>query len=277
MPDMIAHLQELMTVAGVISLLTLTALEIVLGIDNIVFIALVIQHLPKIKREAARRVGLILALGLRILLLLSIAWVLSLTKPLFVVDELDLAFSGKDLLMILGGLFLIYKATTSMHDMFTQEDEQALRDSKGNFVATVVQIMLIDLVFSFDSVITAVGLTKNIPIIIVAMSVAMLIMLFFTGFVSDFIFKYPSLKTLAISFIMLIGVLLIGEGFGAHVPRAYIYSAMAFSGAVETVNILIRSKHERRQKNSLAKAAMASSGVVVKKKDGKTAGKKAKK
>lgn len=275
MPDMIAHLQELMTVAGIISLLTLTALEIVLGIDNIVFIALVIQHLPRVKREAARRIGLILALGLRILLLLSIAWVLSLKETL--IEYQDFHFSGKDLLMILGGLFLVYKATTSMHDMFTQEDEQALRNSKGNFIATVVQIMLIDLVFSFDSVITAVGLTGNIPIIIVAMSIAMLIMLFFTGYVSEFIFKYPSLKTLAISFILLIGVLLVGEGFGAHIPRAYIYCAMAFSGAVETINILIRSKHEKRQVIPQTGGNNAPAKGAAKKKAKKSASKKVKK
>lgn len=240
---MMEQLADILTLHGLTSLLTLTALEIVLGIDNIVFIALVIQHLPKKKRELARRIGLSLALVLRILLLLSIAWVLSLTKPFFSFHSYN--FSGKDILLILGGLFLMYKATTSMHDLFTDEDEKALRDSKGNMTMTIAQIMVIDLVFSFDSVITAVGLTSNIPIIIIAMSIAMIIMLLFTGYVSDFIQKHPSLKTLAISFILLIGVLLMGEGFGVHVPRGYIYFAMAFSGAVETINILMRNKKKR--------------------------------
>jgi predicted tellurium resistance membrane protein TerC len=243
---MTEHLLELLTLHGITSLLTLTVLEIVLGIDNIVFIALIIQHLPKKAREHARRIGLSLALILRVVLLLSISWVLSLTQPFFTAFGHE--FSGKDILLLLGGLFLIYKATTSVHDMFTDSDEQALRESKGNMVATIAQIAVIDLVFSFDSVITAVGLTTNIPIIIIAMGIAMLIMLFFTGFVSEFIQTHPSLKTLAISFILLIGVLLVGESFGAHIPRAYIYFAMAFSGAVETVNILIRNKTHKKPK-----------------------------
>jgi predicted tellurium resistance membrane protein TerC len=240
---MIEQILDIFTLHGVTSLISLTALEIILGIDNIVFIALIIQHLPKKPREHARRIGLTLALGLRVILLLSIAWVLSLTKPWFTVFAQE--FSGKDILLILGGLFLIYKATTSMHDMFTDADERALRENKSEMTGTIIQIMFIDLVFSFDSVITAVGLTQNIPIIVVAMSIAMLIMLFFTGFVSDFIMKHPSLKTLAISFILLIGVILIGEGFGLHVPRGYLYFAMAFSAAVETMNILIRNKKHR--------------------------------
>jgi len=238
----------LLTVEGVLSLLSLTALEIILGIDNVVVIALVVQHLPKMQREKARRIGLIGALGLRILLLLGIAWVLKLTKPLFVLFEEG--FSGKDILVILGGIFLIYKSVTAMHDLFTDEDEQALRESKGKMVTTIFQIMFIDLIFSFDSVITAVGVTKHIPIIIIAMTIAMLIMLFFTGFVSEFIEKYPTLKTLALSFILLIGFLLIIEGIGIEVPKAYIYFAMGFSGLVESINILISRK---KQKNPAKK------------------------
>lgn len=240
---MFEQLAHILTLQGFFSLLSLTALEIVLGIDNIVFIALIIQHLQGKTRETARRVGLSLALGLRILLLLSIAWVLSLTKPFLTVFGNE--FSGKDVLLIIGGLFLVYKATTSVHDMFNNDNDEALRASKGNFTGTVIQIMLIDLVFSFDSVITAVGITQNIPIIVIAMTIAMIIMLVFTRYVSDFIFKYPSLKTLAISFIMLIGVLLLAEGFGAHVPRGYVYFAMAFSCITETINILIQRKKSR--------------------------------
>jgi predicted tellurium resistance membrane protein TerC len=244
---MVEQLLEIFTVSGAVSLLSLSALEIILGIDNVVVIALVIQHLKKVEREHARRIGLSLALGLRILLLLSISWVLSLTKPFFTLLEHE--YSGKDTLLIVGGVFLIYKAVTAIHDLFTEHDEEALRNSKGGLVSTVIQIAFIDLVFSFDSVITAVGVTKNIPIIVVAMTIAMLIMLFFTGFVSDFIMKHPSLKTLALSFILLIGVLLIGEGFGAHISKTYIYFAMAFSAGVETVNILISNKKARKAKS----------------------------
>jgi predicted tellurium resistance membrane protein TerC len=240
---MFDNLIQIFTAEGISSLLSLTALEIILGIDNVVVIALIIQHLKKPKREKARKTGLTLALGLRILLLLSIAWVLSLTKPFF--HALGRDFSGKDMLLVVGGIFLIYKAVTAIHEMFTDEDEQELRDSKGSMFYTIAQIMFIDLIFSFDSVITAVGLTTNIPIIIVAMTIAMLIMLFFTGFVSEFIQKYPTIKTLALSFILLIGVLIVGEGFGAHVARSYVYFAMAFSGIVEAINILIKKKKDR--------------------------------
>lgn len=244
---LLEQLEYIFTLSGLLSLVSLTALEIILGVDNIVFIALVIQHLPKVKREVARRLGLSMALGLRVILLLSIAWVLGLTKPFFSYDSHD--FSGKDILLILGGLFLIYKSTVSVHEMFTDEDEQQLRDSKGGLASTVIQIAVIDLVFSFDSVITAVGITQNIPIIIAAMAVAMMIMLVFTGFVSEFIFKHPSLKTLAISFILLIGVLLVGEGFGAHIPRGYIYFAMAFSCATETMNIILSARKGKKKKD----------------------------
>ena len=241
---MIEQFLHIFSLGGFVSLVTLTALEIVLGIDNIIFIALVVQHLRKNDREKARRIGLMMALVLRVLLLLSISWVLSLTKPMLNVSGFD--FSGKDILLLLGGLFLIYKAVTAMHDMFTDSDEKALRDSKGNMPMTILQIMVIDLVFSFDSVITAVGLTQNIPIIVIAMTIAMLIMLFFTGFVSEFIEEHPSIKTLAISFILLVGVLLVGDGLGTHVPRGYLYFAMGFSAAIETINIMIRNKKYKK-------------------------------
>jgi predicted tellurium resistance membrane protein TerC len=237
---MLANLMELLTLQGLSSLLSLTALEIILGVDNLVVIALLVEHLPSLKRDQARRIGLTLALGLRILLLLSISWVLGLTKPLLTLMGQE--FSGKEILLLLGGLFLVYKATMGIHEMFSHDAENAAKSSKTSLMATVVQIMLIDLVFSFDSVITAVGLTQNIPIIIVAMTIAMLIMLVFTGYVSKFIYAYPSLKTLAMCFILLIGALLIGEGFGLHVPRSYVYFAMAFSCITETINIMIQQK-----------------------------------
>lgn len=241
---MLADLYYLLSAEGLVSLLSLTALEIILGIDNVVVIALIVQHLPKSNRERARRIGLTAALGLRILLLLGISWVLHLTHPLFIL--FDEGFSGKDVLMIVGGIFLIYKSVTAINDLFTSVDEQALRAAKGKLLSTIIQIMFIDLIFSFDSVITAVGVTKHIPVIIVAMTIAMLIMLFFTGFVSDFIEKYTSLKTLALSFILLIGCLLIVEGFGIEISHSYIYFAMAFSGGVETINILISRKKQKK-------------------------------
>jgi predicted tellurium resistance membrane protein TerC len=241
---MLEQLSAILTLSGLTSLLSLTALEIVLGVDNLVVIALLVQHLPTAKREHARRLGLSLALGLRVLLLLSIAWVLGLTKPFMTL--FDYSFSGKQILLLVGGLFLIYKATTGVHEMFEDESEQDARANKGSMMGTIIQIMLIDLVFSFDSVITAVGITKNIPVIIIAMTIAMIIMLVFTRYVSEFIYKYPSLKTLAMSFILLIGALLVGEGIGYHVPRGYIYFAMAFSCATETVNIMISSKKAKK-------------------------------
>ncbi len=237
---MIDDVLALFTLEGIGSLISLTVLEIVLGIDNVVVIALIVQHLKKGQRQQARKIGLTLALGLRILLLLTIAWALSLTKPLFSVFGQD--FAGKDLLLIIGGLFLIYKSVTAIHDLFSAEDEQELADSKGKLIATIAQIVFIDLIFSFDSVVTAVGLVPNIPIIIVAMTIAMVIMLFFTGFVSEFIYKYPSIKTLALSFILLIGVLLVGEGFGVEIPRSYVYFAMGFSAVVECINIALHKK-----------------------------------
>jgi predicted tellurium resistance membrane protein TerC len=239
-PIMLEQLFAIFTAQGLSSLVSLTALEIILGVDNLVVIALLVEHLPDLKREKARRIGLTLALVLRIILLLSISWVLGLTKPLLTVYGQE--FSGKEILLLLGGLFLIYKATSGIHEMFTHDAESAAKNSKASLFATIAQIMAIDLVFSFDSVITAVGLTPNIPVIILAMTIAMVIMLVFTGYVSKFIYTYPSLKTLAMSFIMLIGVLLVGEGMGYHVPRSYVYFAMGFSCATEIINILIQQK-----------------------------------
>lgn len=247
---MIEQFAEILTLSGLLGLLSLTALEIVLGVDNVVFIALAVQHLPEEKREWAHRFGLGVALIMRIGLLLSIAWIMSLNNPFITV--MDKSFSGKDILLLLGGIFLIYKATTSVHDMFHDTTEMNLKNIKGSMTATVIQIILIDLVFSFDSVITAVGVTTNIPVIVIAMSIAMIVMLMFTGFLSEFIFKYPSLKTLALAFILLIGVLLVGEGFGAHLPRGYIYFAMAFSCAVEVTNIMIKIKKDKQQLDSKA-------------------------
>jgi predicted tellurium resistance membrane protein TerC len=239
---LLADLAHITTAAGATSLLSLTALEVVLGIDNVVFIALLVQHLPAKQARHVRAIGLSFALLLRVLLLFTISWMMSLTKPLFSFAYHD--WNGRDLLMIVGGLFLIYKAVTSMREIFTDETENELKNSKSSYVSTIVQIMFIDLVLSFDSVITAIGLTRNIPIIIIAIMIAIGTMIIATGTVAEFIKKYPSIKVLAISFIFLVGVLLVGEGVGYHIPREFIYAMMGFAAGVETLNILTSTRGE---------------------------------
>jgi len=223
-----------------VSFLTLAALEIILGIDNVVFIALLVGHLPDAERKRARTLGLTLALLMRILLLLGVAWIISLQEPW--IELFGQSFSGKDILMLLGGGFLIYKGTDSIHDEVTGEKKQEFKAATGGMAAVIVQIVFIDLVFSFDSVMTAVGMTTVIPVIIAAMTVAMLVMLFSAGYISAFIERYPTLKILALSFIMLIGVFLVAEGLGFHVPKGYIYFAMAYSLGIETLNLLKRRR-----------------------------------
>lgn len=228
------------------SFLTLSFLEIVLGIDNLIFISLCVANLPKKYAQKARVIGLSLALLMRIGLLFALSWILSLEEPFFTAFEKG--FSGKDILLIVGGLFLVYKATTSIHEEVTHEGEISLRSAKAGFFWAIVQIILIDLIFSLDSIITAVGLTQNIPVIIAAMTVAMLVMLFAASSVSAFIEKYPTLKILALSFIMLVGGFLFVEGIGYEVPKGYIYFAMFFSLGVETINIKLRNKLELKKK-----------------------------
>jgi predicted tellurium resistance membrane protein TerC len=222
------------------SLLTLTALEIVLGIDNVVFIALVVNHLPPQERKRARYIGLFLALFMRIALLFSLVWLMGLTEPF--IHLFGYGFSGKDLMMIAGGLFLIYKATTSIHDEMTPEAHASMKDFKGSFAKTIAQVVIIDFIFSFDSIITAVGLTQVVVVIIVAMVIAMLVMLVSSGYIADFIAKHATLKMLALTFIMMIGVLLVAEGLGFHVPKGYIYFSMAFSLGVEVLNMTVRRR-----------------------------------
>lgn len=226
------------------SFLTLTALEIVLGIDNIVFIALVVQHLPEKQRDKARVIGLSLALLMRVGMLLGIAWIIGLKEPWFSIFSYE--FSGKDIMMLFGGLFLLAKGTSSIHEAVAHDEKIMEKDFKGGFNATIINIVIIDLIFSFDSVITAVGLTENIPVIIAAMVVAMAVMLVSSSYVADFIARFPTLKMLALSFIMMIGVFLVAEGLGFHVPKGYIYFGMAFSLGVEVLNILARRKKGKK-------------------------------
>ena len=237
---------EMIDYALIGSFLTLSFLEIVLGIDNLIFISLCVSRLPKEQAEKARIIGLSLALVMRIGLLFALSWILSLSEP--IMNLFGKEFSGKDVLLIVGGLFLVYKATTSIHEEVAPPEQKSASAAKLGFLFAISQIVLIDLIFSLDSVITAVGLTQNIPVIIAAMTVAMLVMIFSARAVSEFIEKYPTLKILALSFIMLIGGFLFAEGLGFEVPKGYIYFAMFFSLGVETLNILVCGRKAKKLK-----------------------------
>ena len=230
-----------------ISLLTLIVLEIILGIDNIVFIAILAGKLPKELQAKARQTGLMLALVTRLLLLCGLAFMVKLTTPLFHIPTLGIldephGVSGRDLILILGGLFLLYKSTNEIHDKLEGEDGEVSSRVTPKFAAVVAQILVLDIVFSLDSVITAVGMAKHLGVMIAAVVIALIFMLFFAGRISDFIHKHPSLKMLALSFLMLIGCALVAEGFHKEVPKGYIYFAMAFSVGVESLNIRMRGK-----------------------------------
>ena len=220
---------------------TLTALEIVLGIDNIIFISILVGRLPKAQQKRGRTIGLALAMITRILLLLSITWVMSLSAELFSVG--DLGISGRDLILIGGGLFLLAKSTLEIHTGL--EGEEQHRDAgvaRATFTSVIVQIAIIDIVFSLDSVITAVGMADHVEVMIAAVVVAVLVMMFLAGPIGDFVDRHPTIKMLALSFLILIGMALVGEGFDFHIPKGYIYFAMAFSVAVEMLNIRVRKK-----------------------------------
>lgn len=223
-----------------IALITLTALEIVLGIDNIIFITILAGKLPAQQRARARTVGLSLALIGRVLLLLSIAWVMSLTQPLVTIR--GFAVSGRDIILILGGLFLITKSVDEIHAKIEgKEEHHAAAKGKAAFSSVIGQILLLDIVFSLDSVITAVGMAKDVPVMIAAVVIAILIMLAASGPISDFVERRPTIKMLALAFLVLIGVNLLAEGFHHHIERGYTYFAMAFAVAVEMLNIRVRS------------------------------------
>ncbi len=235
-------LQALSSPESWIALLTLTLLEVVLGIDNIVFISILAGRLPEEKRDKARVVGLLLAMVMRVLLLLSIVWIMGLTKPWFSV--MGHGVSGKDLILLLGGLFLIAKATHEIHNKLEGEDEHEVKKVHASFSSVIAQIVVIDLVFSLDSVITAVGMAKELWVMIAAVVIAIGFMLLFSKWVSDFVEKHPTVKMLALAFLILIGVNLIADGLGHHVPKGYTYFAMAFSIGVEMLNLKIRTKKQ---------------------------------
>jgi len=223
-----------------IALLTLTALEIVLGIDNIVFISILAGKLPEDQQDKGRRIGLILAMGMRILLLFSLAWLTSLEESLFHV--FGQGISGRDLIMVIGGLFLLGKSTFEIHDKLEGEEGHASAKVKATFASVIIQIMLLDIVFSLDSVITAVGMANDLAIMVAAVVIAVIIMLYASGPISDFVNERPTLKILALSFLLLIGFSLVVDGLHYHIPKGYIYFAMGFSIFVEMVNLRVRTK-----------------------------------
>ena len=227
-----------------VALATLTLLEIVLGIDNIIFISILVGRLPEAQRQKARILGLGLAMGTRILLLLSLAWVMRLTEPLFSV--LDEAISGRDLILLVGGLFLIAKSTHEIHQSLEGAAEEPGTVSKTvGFMSTLVQIAILDIIFSLDSVITAVGMADHVPVMVLAIVIAVGVMMFAAKAIGDFVDTHPTIKMLALSFLILVGVALMAEGLDLHIPKGYIYFAMAFSLVVEMINIRLRGHQER--------------------------------
>ena len=231
-----------LTADGLVALVTLTLLEVVLGIDNVIFISILAGKLPPAQQDRARRIGLMAAMGMRILLLLSITWIMQLTQPLFTVPIFNHEFSGRDLILAGGGLFLLFKATREIHERLEGEDGHVSARVAPSLAAVIGQIMILDIVFSLDSVITAVGMADDVAVMIAAVVVAVAIMMFAAKSVSQFVDAHPTVKVLALSFLLLIGVSLIADGFGVHVPKGYIYFAMGFSIFVETINLRASKK-----------------------------------
>lgn len=236
-----------------IALATLTLLEIVLGIDNIIFISILVGRLPEHQRNKGRVIGLGLAMITRILLLLSLAWVMTLTAPLFVVLEQEI--SGRDLILILGGLFLLGKSVHEIHNSLETEEGSAKVAAVASFGAILAQIAVIDIVFSLDSVITAVGMADHVTVMIIAVVIAVGVMMLAAKPIGEFVDSHPTIKMLALSFLILVGVALLGEGFDMHIPKGYIYFAMAFSFGVEILNLRVRKKN--REKAELEKRSDA--------------------
>ncbi len=229
-----------------IAFATLTALELVLGIDNIIFISILVDKLPPAQREMARRIGLFMAMFMRIGLLLVLAWIVGLVTPLFTVMGQEI--SGRDLILILGGLFLIWKSTTEVHQSLEGEEAHGASVVKATFASVIMQIMVIDLVFSLDSIITAVGMVDDVKIMIAAVVSSVALMMLFAGPIGRFVSAHPTIKMLALSFLIVVGVVLVAEGLDYHVPKGYVYFAMAFSLGVEMLNITMRKRAGRTVK-----------------------------
>ncbi|HMS52635.1 MAG: TerC family protein [Sphingobacteriales bacterium] len=243
---------EILTSAGLISLITLTFMEIVLGIDNLVFLSILSGRLPKSQQSNARRIGLVLALAIRIGLLFSISWIVSLKEPVFnvhipIANDAHLAMSWRDIILFLGGIFLLYKSTNEIHQKIEGEEHHPqARQRKLSFNSVIFQIVMLDIVFSFDSILTAVGLVQNVTIMIIAVVISMVVMIIFADSIAEFINRHPSMKVLALAFLLLIGFMLVFEGLHSlhhqEVPKGYIYFAIFFSLAVELLNIRMRKK-----------------------------------
>ena len=229
-----------------LALLTLTALEIVLGIDNIIFISILVGRLPPEQRHRARILGLSLAMISRILLLLALAWIMKLTQPLFQIKEMG--FSGRDLILLGGGLFLIAKSTHEIHNSLETDDDAQAGSKTAKFISVLVQIAIVDIVFSLDSVITAVGMAKHLPVMVIAIIIAVMVMMIAAKPIGDFIDEHPTFKMLALSFLILVGIALLGEGLDFHIPKGYIYFAMFYSFVVEILNMRIRKRAKEKVK-----------------------------
>ena len=236
------ELALIFSVDGLIGLFTLIIMEIVLGIDNIIFISILAGKLPKNQQEKARRIGLLLALGIRIILLFSITWIVGLKEPFFTI--MDHGFSGRDIVLLAGGLFLMAKSTTEIHGKVTDEEDHTKKSrTKLTLNSAILQIIGLDIIFSFDSILTAVGLVDDVSIMIIAVVVSMIVMMVSARAVSDFVNNHPTIKMLALSFLLMIGFMLTIEAFHVEVPKGYIYFAMAFSLLVELLNMRVRKKN----------------------------------
>ena len=235
-------MESLISLDGLISFSSLVLMEIVLGVDNIIFISILTGRLPSHQQEKARFVGISLALLIRIALLFLLTWLIGLNKTLIAVFEFEI--TGRDLILIAGGLFLIYKSTTEVHQKLEGQEETDITKGTLTFGTAIVQIIILDIVFSFDSILTAIGLVKNVTIMVLAVIIAMVVMLVSANKISDFINKHPTIKMLALSFLLMIGILLLIEGFHVHVPRGYVYFAIFFSLLVEILNIKVRKRNK---------------------------------
>jgi predicted tellurium resistance membrane protein TerC len=251
---LLADIPNLTDPGLITALITLTVLEIILGVDNIIFISIVSNKLPAEQQGKARTIGLLLAMVFRILLLLTITWIIKLTDPVFTLgfikdDGQPLGISWKDIILIAGGIFLIVKSTLEIHQKLEVAHKPAGTVAPSKFMSVILQIVLVDAVFSFDSILTAIGLVDSVWIMIAAVVISMVIMIFFSGTISRFINKHPSLQVLALAFLIMIGMMLIAEGFHQHVSKSYIYTAIAFSLVVELINMRLRRKREQIELN----------------------------
>lgn len=238
-----SHFDWISQPEGWVALLTLIALELVLGVDNIIFISILAGKLPLQDQQKVRTTGILAAVLSRVALLFSINWVIGLKEDLFTLPIFDIGISGKDIILIIGGLFLLWKSTHEIHEKLEGKGGRAVAKVAANFWGVVAQIMILDIVFSLDSVITAVGMAEDIAVMVIAVIVAALVMIFTAGPISEFVEKHPTIKVLALSFLLMIGLTLIADGFDQHIPKGYVYFAMAFSVFVEIINLRVRNDH----------------------------------